>query len=67
MDKLGVLDDNFVFTHRILVNDDDIEILRSKNFKVSHNIGANAKGAKGVVPIIKMQNERTRNKYWTWN
>ena len=55
LDKLGVLDDNFISAHSILVNDDDIEILRSKNVKVSHNIGANAKGAKGVAPIIKMK------------
>ncbi|CDM70142.1 amidohydrolase domain protein [Clostridium bornimense] len=55
LDKLGVLDDNFISAHSILVNDDDIEILKSKNVKVSHNIGANAKGAKGVAPIIKMK------------
>ena len=58
LDKLGVLNDNFVSAHSILVNDDDIEILRSKNVKVSHNIGANAKGAKGVAPIIKMKEKK---------
>lgn len=55
LDKLGILDSNFIAAHAVLVNDDDIEILRKNNVKVSHNIGANAKGAKGVAPILKMR------------
>ncbi|MGL5352515.1 MAG: amidohydrolase family protein, partial [Clostridium sp.] len=54
LDSLGILDSNFISAHTVLVNDKDIEILKERNVKVSHNIGANAKGAKGVMPISKM-------------
>lgn len=56
LDRLGVLDSNFISAHSILVDDEDIAILAKNNVKVSHNIGANAKGAKGVAPILKMKN-----------
>lgn len=55
LDKIGVLDSNFIAAHTVLVNDDDIEILKKNGAKVSHNIGANAKGAKGVAPILKFK------------
>lgn len=55
LDKLGILDHNFISAHTILVNDEDISILKEKNVKVSHNIAANSKGAKGVCPILKMK------------
>ena len=51
LDKLGILDHNFISAHTILVDDEDIK----KNVKVSHNISANSKGAKGVCPILKMK------------
>ena len=57
LNKLGILDSNFISAHTVLVNDDDIKILKDKGVGVSHNIGANAKGAKGVAPIIKMKEE----------
>ena len=43
LDKLGILDHNFISAHTILVDDEDINILRKKNVKVSHNISANSK------------------------
>lgn len=55
LDKLGILDHNFISAHTILVDDEDINILRKKNVKVSHNISGNSKGAKGVCPILKMK------------
>lgn len=57
LDKLGVLDSRFIAAHSILVNDDDIEILKKRKVKISHNIGANAKGAKGVMPIMKFMDK----------
>lgn len=57
LDKLGILDENFIAAHTILVDDEDIHILKNKGVKVSHNIGANSKGAKGVAPILKMKEE----------
>ncbi len=57
LDKLGILDTNFIAAHSVLVDDEDIDILKKRGVKVSHNIGANAKGAKGVAPILKMREE----------
>lgn len=54
MDRLGILDSNFISAHTVLVDENDIEILKGRNVGVSHNIGANSKGAKGVMPLIKM-------------
>ncbi|MGL4912314.1 MAG: amidohydrolase [Romboutsia sp.] len=55
LDKLGILDSNFISAHTVLVDEKDIEILKEKNVGVVHNIGANSKGAKGVMPIVKMR------------
>lgn len=55
LDKLGILDSNFISAHTVLVNDEDIQILKIRGVKVSHNIGANSKGAKGIMPISKMK------------
>lgn len=55
LDSLGILDENFISAHTILVDEEDIEIIRKRKVKVSHNIGANAKGAKGVAPILLMK------------
>lgn len=55
LNKLGILDSNFISAHTVLVDDDDIKVLKENGVGVSHNIGANAKGAKGVAPIIKMK------------
>ena len=57
LNKLGILDSNFISAHTVLVDDDDIKVLKENGVGVSHNIGANAKGAKGVAPIIKMKEE----------
>jgi 5-methylthioadenosine/S-adenosylhomocysteine deaminase len=55
LDSLGILNENFISAHTVLVDDKDIEIIKERKVKVSHNIGANAKGAKGVSPILKMR------------
>ncbi|MGL5380926.1 amidohydrolase [Clostridium sp.] len=55
LNKVGILDHKFISAHSVLVNDNDIEILKVSGANVSHNVGANAKGAKGVAPIIKMR------------
>lgn len=57
LNKLGILDSNFISAHTVLVNEEDIKILKNKGVGVSHNVGANAKGAKGVAPILKMKEE----------
>ncbi|MPQ43640.1 amidohydrolase [Clostridium tarantellae] len=55
LNKLGILDSNFIGAHSVLVSNDDIEILKANNVGICHNIGSNAKGAKGVMPILKMK------------
>ena len=57
LNSLGILDSNFISAHTILVDDRDINILKEKGVGISHNIGANSKGAKGVAPIIKMKEQ----------
>lgn len=57
LNKLEILDSNFISAHTVLVNEEDIKILKEKGVGVSHNVGANAKGAKGVAPILKMKEE----------
>lgn len=55
LDNLGILDKNFISAHTILVDEEDIEILKEREVKVVHNMGANAKGAKGVANILLMK------------
>lgn len=57
LESLGILNSNFIGAHMVLVDNDDIEILKKYKVGISHNIGANAKGAKGVAPILKMREQ----------
>lgn len=54
LNDIGILDDRFIGAHMVLIDEEDINILQEKKVGVSHNIGANAKGSKGVAPIVKM-------------
>lgn len=54
LNNLGILSKNFIGAHLILVSDEDLNILNKNKVGIAHNIGANAKGAKGVAPLIKM-------------
>lgn len=54
LDSLGILDKNFIAAHLVLVNEKDLDILEKRQVGISHNIGANSKGAKGVAPVVKM-------------
>ena len=65
LNSLGILDNNFISAHTVLVNDEDIYILKEKNVKISHNIAANSKGAKGVCLYLKMKDKVLR--YRSWN
>lgn len=56
LDSIGVLSNRMVGAHLIKVNDEDLRILKEKEVGISHNIGANAKGAHGVAPAYKMYN-----------
>lgn len=54
LDSLGILDSKFIAAHSVVIDDSDIEIFKNRGVKISHNIGANSKGAKGVMPITKL-------------
>jgi cytosine/adenosine deaminase-related metal-dependent hydrolase len=54
LDSLGILDDNFIGVHLVNVDDRDIDILEKRGVGISHNVGSNAKGAKGVAPANEM-------------
>ena len=56
LDRIGVLNSRMVGAHLIHVNDEDLEILKLRKVGISHNIGANAKGAHGISPAYKMFN-----------
>lgn len=56
LDKIGVLNSRMVGAHVIHVNDEDLDLLKLRGVGISHNIGANAKGAHGISPAYKMYN-----------
>lgn len=51
---LGGLDQQFIGAHMIHVDNEDLALLESHGAGISHNIGANAKSAKGVAPAMAM-------------
>lgn len=40
LDNLGVLDDNFLAVHTVWLSDEEVDIFKNKNVKVSHNPAA---------------------------
>lgn len=56
LSSIGMLNERMIGAHLIHVNDNDLNILKDKKIGISHNIGANAKGAHGLAPAYKMYN-----------
>jgi 5-methylthioadenosine/S-adenosylhomocysteine deaminase len=54
LDKLGFFDRKSLVAHAVHVNETDLEILSSKDVKVSHNIISNLKLGSGISPVSKM-------------
>jgi len=54
LDSLGVLDKHIIAAHCVALTDKDIEIMRHKKVKASHNPISNLKLASGISPIPKM-------------
>lgn len=52
---LGVLGENTIAAHCIHATDDDIALFAETGTKVSHCIGANTKGGKGICPVLDMR------------
>ncbi|MGE5631287.1 MAG: amidohydrolase [Caulobacteraceae bacterium] len=54
LDKIGMLGNDTVAAHCVVVDDEDIEILASRKVNVVHNPGSNLKLASGIAPVVKM-------------
>lgn len=52
---LGILDDHMVAAHCIMVTEEDLQLMKQHQISVAHCIGSNAKAAKGVAPVSRMQ------------
>lgn len=60
MADIGALTPNLIGAHVINVDDSDIALLKKHDVGVAHNMSANIKSAKGVAPVIKMQEQGIR-------
>ncbi|MDK9759403.1 amidohydrolase, partial [Vibrio sp. D173a] len=60
MHSIGALNKNLVGAHMILVDDEDIKLVKEAEMGVAHNMSANIKSAKGVSPALKMYDEEVR-------
>jgi len=54
LDSLGVLNEHAIAAHCVALNDNDIEIVRKRKVKASHNPISNLKLASGISPVPKM-------------
>ncbi len=54
LDSLGVLDRHVIAVHCVALTNKDIEIMKHRKVKVSHNPISNLKLASGVSPVPKM-------------
>lgn len=54
LDKIGFLGPDVVAAHCVWLNDNEIEIIKKHNVKVSHNPCSNMKLASGISPVSKL-------------
>ncbi|RLG90166.1 N-ethylammeline chlorohydrolase [Candidatus Bathyarchaeota archaeon] len=54
LDSLGVLGDDVIAAHCVALTPKDIQIMRKRNVKVSHNPVSNLKLASGISPVPQM-------------
>lgn len=54
LEKWDILGPEVVAVHCVCVDDDDIEMLKKYDIKVSHNVASNMYLASGVAPVPKM-------------
>lgn len=54
LEKLGVFSRPTLVAHAVHVNDEEIDILKKYDVKISHNIISNLKLASGIAPVPKM-------------
>ena len=54
LEKIGFLGPDVVAAHSVWLSDNEIEILKKHNVKVSHNPCSNMKLASGIAPVSKL-------------
>ena len=54
LDKIGFLGSDVVAAHCVWLSDNEIDIIKKNNVKVSHNPCSNMKLASGIAPISKL-------------
>ena len=54
LDKIGFLGPDVLAAHCVWLSDEEIEIIKKNNVKVSHNPCSNMKLASGIAPISKL-------------
>ena len=54
LEKLKLLNSNFVAVHVIHASENDLDILKKHEVVVAHCVGANTKAAKGIAPLKTM-------------
>lgn len=57
LDRLGFLDDDVLVAHAVWPSESELDILRERGVKVSHNPVSNMKLASGVSPVAKMMDK----------
>lgn len=53
LDSIEAFDTRLIFAHGVYLEDDDFDILKSKNISLSMNLHSNLKLASGILPIKK--------------
>lgn len=54
LDKIGFLGPDVVAAHSVWLSDEEIEIIKKNNVKISHNPCSNMKLASGICPVSKL-------------
>lgn len=54
LDSLGLLNKNLLAVHCVVMDNEEIELFRKNNVKVSHNPESNMKLASGISPVPEM-------------
>lgn len=57
LDEIGFLGDDVLVAHAVWLSDNEMEILKEKNVKISHNPVSNMKLASGISPVAKMMDQ----------
>lgn len=60
MADIGALNNKVIAAHAIMVDEQNIDLLKKYDVGVAHNISANTKSAKGVSPVVAMLEKGVR-------